>query len=104
MEPTLCTKCQMPGDCYCATGRPTNSDPRHRNEITVDLDTLNLELEQGFSSGYHLLTVRFKQGGKDVVAHLDLYQHGMKPSPSLRLCIVNRQKDVTKQVQVRPWK
>jgi hypothetical protein len=74
-----------------------------RANITVDLDGFDLEMEQGFNTGVLLVTLEFIKGGKKVYVHVDIFQHRLKPNPTLRMVSVNRTKDQYCTVQVRPW-
>jgi hypothetical protein len=80
-----------------------NSKLPKRANIRVDLDGFDLETEQGFGTGVPLVTLEFIKGGKKVYVHVDIFQHELKPNPTLRMISVNRTKDSTCTVQVRPW-
>ena len=73
-------------------------------ELTIDLDAIDIEKEQGFGSGVKVVTIDFVQDGKHVHVHIDLYQHEMKSAPTLRMTAVNRTRDTTRVIQVKPWK
>ena len=71
--------------------------------ITVNLDKVDLEREQGYGTGLPLVRIDILQGGKRMTVHIDLFKHELRPVPTLRMCAVNRHADVTRTVQVRPW-
>lgn len=68
-------------------------------ELVINLD----EIQITKTAGVALVRLDFVQDGKHVHVHIDLYQHELRASPTLRMTAVNRTKDVTKVLQVRPW-
>ena len=71
--------------------------------VTIDLDSFDLSKEQGFGSGVALARFDIIQGGKRVTVHVDLFQHELRPDPTIRMTAVGPKKDRVLTLQVRPW-
>lgn len=69
--------------------------------ITIDLDQTPPELAG--ANGLHVCRVDIISGGKRITAHLNVWQHELRPSPTLRMTVSSQRGYVVREAQAKPW-